>query len=189
MIIPANPHAGHIAHKEEIDEAVGRVLNSGWYILGQEVKAFEDEFAAYIGVQHGIGVASGTDALQLALRTLDVGPGDEVITIPHTAVATASAIDLRGAKPIFVDIEPDNLYPRSWSTGRDHHRSYQSHHPRSHLRPPCRYGRHYGDRSAPWLYVLEDCSQSHGAVYKQRKTGPGETWRFSACIRQKTWGH
>ena len=68
MIIPANPHAGYRAHKEEIDEAVGRVLNSGWYILGQEVKAFEDEFAAYIGVQHGIGVASGTDALQLALR-------------------------------------------------------------------------------------------------------------------------
>ena len=173
MIIPANPHAGYRAHKEEIDEAVGRVLNSGWYILGQEVKAFEDEFAAYIGVQHGIGVARGTDALQLALRTLGVEPGDEVITVPHTAVATASAIDLCGAKPVFVDIEPDTytLDPGQLEeTVTD----------RTKVIIPVHIYGHPADMDAIMeiarrhgVYVLEDCSQSHGAVYKQRKTG---TW-------------
>ena len=189
MIIPANPHAGYIAHKEEIDEAVGRVLNSGWYILGQEVKAFEDEFAAYIGVQHGIGVASGTDALQVALRTLGVGPGDEVITIPHTAVATASAIDLCGAKPVFVDIEPDTYT-------LDPGQLEETITDRTRVIIPVHIYGHPADMDAIMeiarrhgVYVLEDCSQSHGAVYKQRKTGPGETWRFSACIQRKIWGH
>jgi dTDP-4-amino-4,6-dideoxygalactose transaminase len=85
------------------------VLTSGRYILGQEVATFEQEFADYIGVKFGIGVGSGTDALQLAMRACGVGAGDEVITVSHTAVATAAAIELSGAKPVFVDIESDTF--------------------------------------------------------------------------------
>ena len=171
MIIPANPHAGYIAHKKEIDEAVQRVLDSGWYILGQEVKAFEEEFAAYIGVEHGIGVASGTDALQLALRTLGVAQDDEVVTTPHTAVATTTAVDLCGATPVFVDIEPDSytLDPERLDAAiTDRTRVIIPVHIYGHsadLDPILEIARRHG------VSVLEDCSQSHGALYKQRKTG------------------
>ena len=100
-------HAQYIALKTAIDTATQRVLASGWYILGKEVAAFEDEFAAYLTSDVScVGVNSGTDALQLALRACDVGPGDEVITVAHTAVATVAAIRLTGATPVLVDIDP-----------------------------------------------------------------------------------
>jgi dTDP-4-amino-4,6-dideoxygalactose transaminase len=82
------------------------VLAGGWYILGEEVAAFEREFAAYIGVRHGIGVANGTDALVLALRAIGVGRDDYVVTVSHTAVATVTSIELAGAKPLLIDIDP-----------------------------------------------------------------------------------
>ncbi len=93
-----DPRASYLAHKDEIDAAIARVLASGRYILGQEVATFEQEFADYIGVKFGIGVGSGTDALHLALRACGVRAGDEVITVSHTAVATAAAIELSGAR-------------------------------------------------------------------------------------------
>src|SRR5262245_9756377 len=98
--------ASYFAHRTEIDAAVHRVLESGWYILGREVEAFEDEFAAYIGVRHAIGVGSGTSALELALRACGVGVGDLVLTVSHTAVATVAAIEAVGATPVLVDIDP-----------------------------------------------------------------------------------
>ena len=101
-----NPKASYLAHQAEIDSAIQRVLDSGWYILGREVESFEQEFAAYIGVRHAIGVANGTDALELSLRACDVGPGDFVFTVSHTAVATVAAIELAGATPVLVDIDP-----------------------------------------------------------------------------------
>src|SRR5436190_20174644 len=101
-----SPRASYLIHKEEIDRAIARVLESGSYILGREVDAFEREFAAYLGVAHAVGVGNGTDALQLALRAGGVGPGDQVITVSHTAVATVAAIELTGAVPVFVDINP-----------------------------------------------------------------------------------
>src|SRR5438128_2538798 len=105
MLLPADPKANYLAHKSEIDDAIQRVLNGGRYILGDEVAAFEQEFARYLGVREAIGVASGTDALHLALRACGVGPGDAVVTVSHTAVATAAAIELAGAAPLLVDVD------------------------------------------------------------------------------------
>lgn len=102
----SDPKAAYLAQRREIDAAVARVLSSGWYILGEEVAAFEREFAAYVGVRHGIGVANGTDALVLALRAIGVGRDDYVATVSHTAVATVAAIELAGAKPLLLDIDP-----------------------------------------------------------------------------------
>ena len=107
MAIPQmDPGAGYRALKTEIDAAVARVLASGWYILGKEVAAFEAEYAEAFGLGHAVGVANGTDALILALRALDIGPGDKVATVSHTAVATVAAIELVGAEAVLVDIEP-----------------------------------------------------------------------------------
>src|SRR5262245_55666012 len=93
-ILACDPGAGYRARRAEIDEAVRRVLESGWYILGAEVEAFEREFAAYLGAAHAVGVANGTDAIHLALRACGVGPGDVVATVSHTAVATVAGIEL-----------------------------------------------------------------------------------------------
>ena len=103
----ANPGAGYRALRAEIDAAVARVLQSGWYILGQEVRAFEAEFAAWLGTTAAVGCGNGTDALALALRALGVGPGTSVVTVSHTAVATVAAIEMVGATPVLIDIEPD----------------------------------------------------------------------------------
>jgi dTDP-4-amino-4,6-dideoxygalactose transaminase len=94
---------------DEIQAAVARVLRSGRFILGPEVTAFEQEVADYLGVKHAVGVNSGTDALTISLRSLGIGPGDEVITTPFTFVATAEAICTAGATPVFVDIDPDTF--------------------------------------------------------------------------------
>ena len=111
-----DPRAGYLEQRAEIDAAIARALESGAYILGREVEAFETEFATYIGVRHAVGLASGTDALVLGLKTLGVGPGDGVVTVSHTAVASVAAIELCGAIPILVDVElqtftmdPDDL--------------------------------------------------------------------------------
>src|SRR5690625_3377696 len=95
--------------RDELISAFNRVLDSGRFILGAEVEAFEHEVAEYLGVKHAIGVNSGTDALIIGLRALGIGPGDEVITTPFTFFATASSIMLVGAKPVFVDIEYDSF--------------------------------------------------------------------------------
>src|SRR6185503_19928109 len=96
----------HDLLKDELHAAVERVLNSGWYILGPELEAFETAFAAYHNVAYAVGVANGTDAIELALRTAGIGPGDEVITVAHTAVATICGIERSGARPVLVAITP-----------------------------------------------------------------------------------
>src|SRR5260221_5882370 len=101
-----NLHPLHTLLHDELDTAIQRVVNSGWYILGPEVEAFEAAFAAYHGVQHAIGVASGTDAIELALRAAGIGSGDEVITVAHTAAATICAVERARARPVLVEIEP-----------------------------------------------------------------------------------
>ena len=105
--IPMADLVGQYHHiKEEIQKAIDEVLESGRFILGPQVKALEEELAAYCETKHAVACNSGTDALQLALMALHVGPGDEVITTPFTFVATAEVIGLLGAKPVFVDIDP-----------------------------------------------------------------------------------
>src|SRR6202022_2994184 len=94
------------AHQADLDAAIREVLEASWFILGQQGEAFESEFAAYCGAKHAVGVGSGTEALHLSLLACGVGPGDEVITVPNTAVPTVSAIDFAGATPVFADIDP-----------------------------------------------------------------------------------
>lgn len=168
MIPQANPKAGYLAQREEIDAAILRVLNDGWYIMGEEVAAFEREFAAYVGAQFGVGVASGTDALTLALRALDIGPGASVITVSHTAVATVAAIDLAGATPVLVDVGADwcmdtaalERLLKAWP---------QSCPPPKAIIPVHLYGEPAAMpaiaklAAAHDLQVIEDCSQAHGA--------------------------
>src|SRR5256886_10392205 len=95
--------------KPALDDAVIRVLESGRYVLGPEVSAFEEEFAASCGTRHAVGVSSGTSALHLALLALGIGRGDEVITVPFTFVATVASVLYTGARPVLVDVEPETL--------------------------------------------------------------------------------
>ena len=107
MIPFSDPSASYQAHKKEIDEAIQRVLDSGWFVLGKEVENFEKEFAAFHGENfHAVGVANGTDAIALCLRGLGLETGDEVITTSHTAVATVAGIEQAGCTPVFADIDP-----------------------------------------------------------------------------------
>jgi dTDP-4-amino-4,6-dideoxygalactose transaminase len=106
QLIPFNDLSLGVAeHRVALDAAVARVLDSGWYVLGQEGKAFEEEFAAACGAAHAVGVGSGTDAIELALRVLGIGPGDEVVTQANTCVPTVAAIERAGATPVLCDVE------------------------------------------------------------------------------------
>lgn len=179
-----DPGAGYLAHREEIDSAIRNVLESGWYILGREVEAFELEFAAYIQTAHAVGVGNGTDAIELSLRACEVGPGDLVFTVSHTAVATVAAIEATGATPVLVDIDPV-------SCTIDVHlleaalQNPPAGRPRA-IVPVHLYG-HPADMGAiaeiakrHELYVVEDCAQSHGATVGDRKTGSlGDIAAFS----------
>ena len=179
MISCGNPKAQYIAYKKEIGEAIHHVLHRGWYILGEETSNFEKEFSHYIGVQYSIGVGSGTEALHLALAACGVSRGDEVITVSHTAVATVAAIELVGAYPVFVDIEPDyytlNPYileevitPRTKAIIPVHLYGQPA-----NLEPILEISRRHN------LYVIEDCAQAHGATYKGKRVG---SWGDIACF-------
>lgn len=102
----ASPLDQYKKHQKEIQEAIEKVLEGGRYILGNEVSGFEKEFADFLGAKYSTGVANGTEAISLALKACEIGAGDEVITVSHTAVATVAAIELIGAVPVFVDIDP-----------------------------------------------------------------------------------
>src|ERR1043165_5693270 len=106
LILCANPLAQFRSHEPAIRSAISRVLDTGQYILGESVASFEKAFARYLDVGHAVGVGNGTDALILTLRAMDIGLGDEVITVSHTALATVAAILAAGAKPVLVDIDP-----------------------------------------------------------------------------------
>jgi dTDP-4-amino-4,6-dideoxygalactose transaminase len=157
--------------KEELDAAYQRVMESGWYILGQEVEAFEEEFAAYCGVKHCIGVGNGLEALHLILRAYSIGPGDEVVVPANTYIATWLAISYAGASPVPVEpvertynLDPQRIEaaitPRTKAILAVHLYGQTA-----DMDPINEVARHYG------LKVIEDAAQAHGACYKGRKAG------------------
>lgn len=157
--------------KAEIDAAVTRVLEGGWYILGREVEAFEQAFSEYVGTGHCIGVASGLDALTLALMAVDVGSADEVIVPSNTYIATALAVDRVGAKCVFV--EPD---PATHNVDPDRIKAAITPKTRA-IMPVHLYGltadmgpiMEIAGRHG--LHVIEDCAQAHGARYHGARAG------------------
>ncbi len=157
--------------KNEIEEAISNVLENTQFVLGTEVAAFETEFATYCHVDYGIGVNSGTSALHLALLAAGVGPGDEVITIPFTFVATVAAIDYTGAKPVFVDIEPNsftidtNQIEKAITQRTKAILPVHLYGQPADLDPILEIAQHYG------LTLIEDAAQAHGAEYKGRRVG------------------
>lgn len=163
--------AEYEAERDEVLGAVDQVLRSGQLILGDSVRSFENEFAAYTGVRHGIGVNSGTDALTLAFRVLGVGPGDEILTTSNTAIPTVSAIVAAGATPRFVDIEPDTCL-------MDVSQLEAAITPRTRVIVPVHLFGQCVDMDAVTaiaarhgIAVVEDCAQSTGAGYRGRRAG------------------
>jgi len=184
VLIPqTNPFANYLAHKGEIDAAIERTVQSGWYILGNEVAAFEREFAEYLGVNCAVGVGSGTEALHLALRACEVGPGDTVLTVSHTAVATVAAIELCGATPLFVDIDPATF---TIAVDRLDEAIANCQRPVKAIVPVHLYG-HPAQitdivkvAAMHGIRVIEDCAQAHGATWEDRKVGTfGDIAAFS----------
>jgi dTDP-4-amino-4,6-dideoxygalactose transaminase len=171
MIPFLNLKAQYQSIKPEIDEAVMRVLESTQYVLGPEVSAFENEFAQYSGCQHGIAVNSGTSALHLAMLAAGIGPEDEVITVPFTFVATVAAIGYTGARPVFVDIDPETytMDPQQIESAITRRTKaivpvHLYGHP-ADMDPILAVARKHG------LTVIEDAAQAHGAEYKGRRVG------------------
>jgi dTDP-4-amino-4,6-dideoxygalactose transaminase len=157
--------------KPEIDAAISNILESSQFVLGEEVAAFEREFAAYCGATHGIAVNSGTSALHLALLAAGVGPGDEVITIPFTFVATVAAIGYTGARPVFVDID-------AASFTMDAAQLERAMTPRTKAILPVHLYGQMADMDAilavanrHGVPVIEDACQAHGAEYRGRRAG------------------
>jgi dTDP-4-amino-4,6-dideoxygalactose transaminase len=182
------PNAQYLAHAPAIDAAIRRVLNNPIYIMGEEVRRFEEEYASFNGVAHAIGVANGTDALQLALRAYDIGPGDEVITTAHTAVATIAAIDMTGAIPRFVDIIPETYGLDPEQVARAITSRTKAILPVHIYGHPVEIGplRELAERHG--LILIEDCAQAHGARWHGRMVGSiGQVGCFS-CYPTKNLG-
>lgn len=161
---------GFYMYQEEFEKKALEVLRSGWYVLGNEVKSFEEEFANYLGTKYCVGVASGLDALWIAFRILGIGTGDEVIVQGNTYIASVMGITINGATPVFV--EPDEYYNIDASKIEEKitdqtkailvvHLYGQA----SNMKPIVELTRKYG------LKLVEDCAQSHGASFDGQMTG------------------
>ena len=171
MIYINDTRAQYGALKEEILRAVSAVMERSYFILGDNVEAFEREFADYCGSKHAVGVANGTDAIHLACRALGVGPGDEVLTSTHTATFTALGISMTGATPTFADIEPEtgNIDPGRIEAAITLRTKA--------IMPVHLYGQaadmdsilEIGERHG--IPIIEDAAQAHGATYKGKRAG------------------
>ena len=181
MIVPFGElKRNYLAHQAEIDSAIDRVTRSGWYLFGEEQDSFERDFAKYCNVEYGIGVASGTSAIQIALSACGIGEGDDVLTTSNTCVPTVVGIEQTGAKCIFVDIDPItyNINPdliESRITPQTRaivvvHLYGQC----ANMEPIIKIARKNN------LKIVEDCAQSHGASYRGKKAGSlGDVAAFS----------
>lgn len=169
------------AAQMEIDEAISRVLQSGWFILGQELDAFEKEFAVYMGGGKAVGVGSGTEALHLSLLACGISAGDEVITVPNTAVPTVSAISFAGARPVFIDIDP-KTYTMDPNALEDYLKTKAQNSRSSSSLPKAIIPVHlYGHPAhmspirelaqAHEIKVIEDACQAHGVKYSGKMVG------------------
>jgi dTDP-4-amino-4,6-dideoxygalactose transaminase len=169
-IMPNRMDRGFYQYQEEFEQKALEVLRSGWYVLGKEVTAFEEEFAAYTGARYCVGLASGLDALWMAFRVLDIGLGDEVIVQGNTYIASVMGITINGATPIFV--EPDDYYEINPAkieekiTNRTKailvvHLYGQA----TNMEPIVQLCQKYH------LRLVEDCAQSHGACFDGKMTG------------------
>lgn len=175
-LLTADPKASYLAHADEIQAAIQRVLASGHYILGPEVAAFEQEFATYLGGGSLIGVANGTEALEICLRALGVGQGDFVATVANTVTATISAIEQTGARPVFVEIDPRTMVMNAEALEKliaTRGAGVKA------VIPVHLYG-HPADMTAIMkvaqrhkVRVIEDCAQAHGAKIAGRHVS---TW-------------
>lgn len=188
MILCADPSQAVKKHRAELNAAVLHVFDSGKYILGEEVTHFEKEFAQFVGSDWGIGVSSGTDALRLILVALGIGPGDEVITVSHTAVATVSAIVQTGATPVLVDISPEN-YQMDIACAAQAITSQTK-----AIIPVHLYG-HPVDLDAlmtlaneKGIPIVEDCSQAHGATWRGKPVGTFGIAAAFSCYPTKNLG-
>jgi dTDP-4-amino-4,6-dideoxygalactose transaminase len=188
MILCANPAAQFQSYQDEIEAAVLKVMRSNRYILGNEVEALESEFADFIGTSAAIGVANGTDALEIALRSLDIGLGDEVITVSHTAVATVAAIEATGATPVLLDVDPVyyTLNPAQLQEVLT-------------LKTKAVIAVHIYGQAADLdaigqfcaenkLFLIEDVSQAHGAKWKGERLGSIGHIGFFSCYPTKNLG-
>lgn len=169
-IMPNRLDRGFFKYQDEFEKKAIEVLRSGWYVLGKEVKSFENEFASYIGAKHCVGLASGLDALWIAFRLLGIGEGDEVIVQGNTYIASVMGITINGATPVFV--EPDEYFNISASKIEEKitertkailvvHLYGQA----SNMTPIVELCSRYG------LRLVEDCAQSHGAKFNGQTTG------------------
>ena len=188
MILCSNPSEQFKSYQSEIEQAVLSVMRSKSYILGEQVTLLEKEFAKYIGTSSAIGVANGTDAIEISLRALNIGHGDEVITVSHTAVATVAAIEATGAKAVLIDVEK-----QFYTLNPIHLQQALSKNTKAvvavHL---------YGNAAdlepvqtfcnANNLFLIEDASQAHGAKYNGKRLGSiGDIGCFS-CYPTKNLG-
>ncbi|OGC08522.1 transcriptional regulator [candidate division WOR-1 bacterium RIFOXYA2_FULL_36_21] len=157
--------------KNEIDEAIMRVIKEGKFILGPDVKLFEDEVCSYLGVKYAVGVASGTDALEIALLALGIGTGDEVITTPFTFIATTEAIVNVGAKPVFVDIDPKTYCINPGLIEDTITKKTKVILPVHLYGHPVEMDQIASLAKKHNLKIIEDCAQSLGAEYDMKKVG------------------
>lgn len=173
-------HPQHDPLAGEIHQAIARVASAGDFILGNDVRAFEEEFAAFCGAKFAVGVDSGISSLELALRAMNIGPGDEVITVSHTFIATVSSISFTGATPVFVDIDPA-------AYNIDVSRLEAAITPRTRAILPVHLYGQAADMDVILataryhkLVVIEDACQSHGAKYRGQRVGSlGDAGCFS----------
>ncbi len=189
MMIPfGNLKRHYETYRHEFDEALQSVLDSGWFVLGKAGEKFENEFAAYCGAKHAVGVGSGTEAIHLSLMALNIGVGDEVLTVANTCVPTVSAISVTGATPVLVDVDTESFTMVADDLARKISRNTKA------IIPVHMYGQAadldpiFDIANLHGIPVVEDAAQAHGTKYKGRKIGSISTMTCFSFYPSKNLG-